>query len=129
MMIVTIAVVAVLVFIVAFKLFRLVPISSNAVLVSRSALTVMQDTDLDDLEREKAIQQLSISLLGIAFSIFMRGILTVAVSAIPVFGAGYLGLVNSEDVFAYMFSFKFILFSSVFIIIALFLGRKLWHSK
>lgn len=129
MMIVTIAVVAVLVFIVAFKLFRLVPISSNAVLVSRSALTVMQDTDLDDLQREKAIQQLSISLLGIAFSIFMRGILTVAVSAIPVFGAGYLGLVNSEDVFAYMFSFKFILFSSVFIIIALFLGRKLWHSK
>jgi hypothetical protein len=129
MMIVTIAVVAVLVFIVAFKLFRLVPISSNAVLVSRSALTVMQDTDLDDLEREKAIQQLSISLLGIAFSIFMRGILTVAVSAIPVFGAGYFGLVNSEEVFAYMFSFKFILFSSVFIIIALFLGRKLWHSK
>ncbi len=128
-MIVVVAVFSIATFIIALWLFRIVPLGTKAVLVSKDAVSTIWNNDHDDMAREKATQKASIMLMGILFSILYRSVLTLAASLLPIWLADWLGWAKSEEVTAFLFRFDVISISSVVLMIVYFAGKKLWLSK
>jgi len=124
-----IAFVSVVAFILALWVFRIVPLGAKAISISKDAVSVMRDDRYNDLEREKAVQQYSILLLKVFFSIIFRSVLVFAASILPIWFAGLLGWINVEEVTAFLFRADVILITSILLILIYFAGKALWPSK
>ena len=128
-MTVVIALVSIVAFIFALWVFRIVPFGARAVSISKDAASVMRDDRYNDLEREKAVQQYSIRLFKVFFSIIFRSVLVFAVSILPIWLAGLLGWINVEEVTAFLLRADVILITSILLIVIYFAGKALWPSK
>jgi len=128
-MTVVIAFVSVGAFILALWAFRIVPLGARAISISKDAASVMRDDRYNDLEREKAVQQYSIRLFKVFFSIIFRSVLVFAVSILPIWLAGLLGWINVEEVTAFLLRADVILITSILLILVYFAGKALWPSK
>jgi len=128
-MIVVVAVFSIATFIITLWLFRIVPLGTKAVLVSKDAVSTIRNNDHDDMAREKAAQKASMMLMGILFFILYRSVLTLGASLLPIWLADWLGWAEREEVTAFLFRFDVISISSVVLMIVYFAGKKLWLSK
>lgn len=128
-MIVFVAVSSIATFIIALWLFRIVPLGTKAILVSKDAVSTIRNNADDDMAREKAAQKASIVLMRIIFSILYRSVLTLAASLLPIWLADWLRWAKSEEVTAFLFRFDVISISSVVLLIIYFAGKNLWLSK
>ena len=116
-------------FIAALWLFRIVPLGVKAISISQDAVSTLRNESYDDLEREKAVQQASIMLFRVFFSIVYRSILTLAASLLPIWLADWSGWVKSEEVTAFLFRTDVILIASILLLIVYFAGKRLWFPK
>lgn len=128
-MTVVIAFVSIATFIIILWLLHIVQLGAKAISISQGALTIMQNERLGDADREKAVQQSSIMLFKIFFSIFYRSILVVTASLMPIIVADWLGWVKSEEVTAFLFRVDVISITSILLVIIYFVGKALWPSK
>jgi hypothetical protein len=96
--IITISLVSVVLFLLAFSLLRIVPVATGATKTALEAVSAMRDPSLDDEAREKTIQNFSISLFGSFFSILIRSIAALLTAAVPIYAADKLEFVVAADV-------------------------------
>src|SRR5690349_218258 len=85
-------------FAVALRLCRTVPLAAMAIQTSRHAATLMFDPTLSDREKERAVQKSSLSLFAICCSIVGRGLLAVLLSLVPLVAFDAAGLVRFSSV-------------------------------
>ncbi len=128
-MIVFLASLSVIIFIIALWAFRIVPLCVKAISISQDAISTIRNDNYNDIEREKAVQQASIMLLKIFFSIFYRTILILITCLLPILLADWLGWAKTEDVAAFLSRLDVILIFTILLLIIFFAGKKLWLSK
>jgi hypothetical protein len=129
MAVVITAAASIITFIIALWMFHIVPLGTRAISISKNAIKTIHDDRYNDAEREKAMQQASILLAKVFFSIFYRTLLVFAASLLPIWITDWAGLVKSEDVTTFLFRTDVILITSFLLILIYFIGKKLWHSK
>jgi len=121
--------ISILVFVAALWLLRIVPLATSAISASRRALETLGDKALDDLDREKAMQSASLSLLKIFFSILIRGCLALLASLLPIWLADRAGIADGQGVVEFLSRIDVILVASVVLLAIYFLARRARPSK
>lgn len=125
-MIVATAIASVATFAVALRLLGVARVAGDALAAARRSIETMRDADLDDLAREKAIQQAALRLFGTFASILMRGLLAVAASLAPIWLGVLAGLVTSAPVFQFLSRSDVILAVSVAMIAGHVMRKRQW---
>lgn len=128
-MIIVIAFASIVTFIFFLWILHIVPLSAQAISISKDAVSTIRDDRYDDVDREKAVQQASILLIKTFFSIFYRSILVFTASLLPIWLADWLGWTNSGEVIAFLLRGDVILIVSVSLLLIYFAGKSLWTSK
>jgi len=110
------------VFLVAFRVCRIVSASASALTIARGAFAALRNPDLDDAARETVARQASLGLLRAFVSILVRGVLALAASLLPIWIADTAGIAPSQGVVAFLSRWDVILVASATIV----LGYLVW---
>ncbi len=104
---------SVLLFMVAIKVFSVLPKVQGIVASTRSAVAVMRSTELSEEQKEEQIQKAAIAMFAPCFSVIVRILGTIAVPVIFVTAPTYFGLYTADEVYAAAGNWIFIVVSSV----------------
>ena len=124
-MIYVVACMAISVFMAALALLRIVSIAQSAITTSRTVSRTLQDLNLSDEYREKAMRQASLALLCNFVSITIRGALALMLSYLTLGAADKTGLARTEDVITLLSDWETIVITSVVISVSWFI----WHKS
>ncbi len=116
-MIIAAAILAVALFVVAFRMAGIVPIAADVVSVSRRAAAVIADSSLDDDAKERQIRAASKGLMVSFLQICLRTGVVLAVPAICLYAASLAGLIELTAVSETLLRWEFILLSTVAIVV------------
>ena len=89
-------------FLVGFHLSGVVPAARRALVTARSASAVMRNPALHDDDKEVAVRQAGLSLLGSVFSILLRSVLAFLALLTPILVADLAGLVDAGAALAFL---------------------------
>lgn len=128
-MIVAIAIVSTLVFILALHGLRVINIGRKVIVVAQRGVDAIRDQSLSDEEKEKTVQQASLSLAAAFGSIIVRGGLTLAASFVPIYLADRLGYASIEQVLSFLSRLDVIAVLSIVIIAGYVVGPRLWRLR
>ncbi|MEN8251640.1 MAG: hypothetical protein ABFS32_22150 [Bacteroidota bacterium] len=106
------------------KLFGLIERNIKVIEISKSAVSVVGDQNLDDYQKEKALQKYSKELLGLFFFIAVTSILAIGIPLGLVWLMDYLELLSFNKVIDMITSIEFIFASVVISLIVIFVNRK-----
>ena len=118
------AIIIVLVFIYMLNLLRLVENSLMVITQAKKATQVLSNSELDDLQKEKALQKNALTLFKLFFIILLSSLLAIAVPLGIVWILEKLGLMSLNSVIDFTLSWAFIISSSVIISLAVWIFRK-----
>ena len=107
------AALAVAVFAVAMKLSGLYPAVLDAASMARRAASVIADSTLDDLEKEKLVQRHALLLLGRSLLITLRAAAVFGSPILLLAAMHWLGLAKFEDVTALLLGWEAITVTTV----------------
>jgi hypothetical protein len=107
------SVLAVLVFLAAFSLLRVVDASRRAMRTAQEAVAAMSDPTLSEEVRERTVQRGAISLIGSFVSIVLRGAGALLASLSVVFAFEVAGLGRAEEVIHVLSRWDVLVFSTV----------------
>jgi hypothetical protein len=107
----------------------LVAVALRAIATAQGAVAAMRAPGLDDLAREKAVQQASLRLFAAFGGILVRTALCLAAAALPVLAAGALGLATEAEVTGFLMRWDVILILTFAITAGWIAGRRLWPSR
>lgn len=125
-MIVATAAASISLFLVAFWLLRVLPVSASALAVARGALDTIRDTAIDDFARQKAVQRASLQMFGILVSILGRGAAAVGASLLPIWLADVTDLAASDQVIAFLLRWDVIVSTLVVFVLLYYARTRLW---
>lgn len=128
-MIAATAILSIVAFIWAMGVFGLVRVATDILAVSHNAYRTMQDKKLDDLARERAVQQASFKLMYAFGSMLLRGVLSLLVAVLPIWLASMAGLVRFEEVVDFLSRWDVIIAATVVITVGYILWSKWWRSR
>lgn len=117
-------IIVVLGFVVLLKLFGLIERSKRVISIAKSSVTVMQDKEMDDLAKEKAMQKNATDLLVLFLIITVLSALAVALPFVLVWIMELIGLVTINEVIELTLSWEFILVAFVLSVAYFWLIRK-----
>jgi len=123
-MVYVIASLAIIVFMVAIVILRIVPVAKNALHTSRGVVTMLSNPELDDTHREKELQRASVSLLGNFLSITLRGAIALVLSYLSIYLADLAGLAGLQDVFDLLSSWEAFVTATVILTLAWLIWKK-----
>lgn len=109
------ALAAIVLFALTLHGFGVIRVAQGALVSARSALAVMADSTLADDDKEVAIQQTAIALLGSAAGIVVRSLACLAASAVPIYAVAVAGLGSTGDAFGFLARWDVIVVSSLVI--------------
>lgn len=118
---------SVLLFMVVFLRIGIVAVARDAIATSQSAVATVRAPDLDDLERERAVQAAGLRLVRLSGSLIGRSALALAAAFVPVLLADWAGLAPMDAALAFMARWDVIGIVSVIMIAVYFAGRRLWQ--
>lgn len=101
-MIVVTAVLSIIVFLAAFRVFGVARAAAGALTICRDSILVIHDKALDDLAREKKMQRASLQLGGAFIAILLRSALALGASFLPIWLISLTGKIRIEDVMLYL---------------------------
>jgi len=127
--IVATAALSLVLFVAALAWLDLIAASASAVVTAREAAAIMGDRTLDDRAREHAVQQASLRLFSGFASILGRGVLALAVSALPLWLAHVTGLADVHAVLAFLARPDIIAIVSAIMIGGYLFRKRLWTSN
>lgn len=113
----------VVLFILLFKLFKLVDISKNAIALAIDSVAVVQDRSLTDLEKEKTTQRNALALFKAFFSISVFAMLAVFIPLSLVFLLDSFGFISLTSVLDTLLSVSFLICSALLGGLAIWIGR------
>ena len=126
-MIVLIACLSILAFMLAFHVLGIVPVASQAIATARAAGQVMGDKTLDEEIKEREVQKASISLMKSFASLVVRLVLLLVAAFLPIYLAELVGVTTTDAVLGFLLRLDVILITSVILIAAVLVGRRLWQ--
>ena len=109
-------VVSVFLFMLAIKLFGVVPQVREIMAETNTALGVMRSRELGDDEKEERVQKAAIAMMKSAVVVIIRIAATVAVPVVFVAAPVYFGLYTADEIYAAASNWIFIVVSSVVMI-------------
>ena len=119
MVIVTVYVVAVLIFCAGFYFAHFVKTFQQVAQAARTAFSTMTNTTLDDLAKEKAIQACAILMLKQATALFIKLAIILLTTAFPVWLAGTLDLITTEAFSSFVLRIDVMLITTAIIAVAI----------
>lgn len=129
MSVVVVAAVAIISFLVGFRISGVTPTAQRALATALAARKVMRDPDIDELGKEKAVQKSALSLFGSFISIFLRSLVTLLISVLPIWLADLAGLVLMAEVFEFLARWDVIIGASVLITAGWLIIRRLRQAR
>ena len=102
-----------LLFMLAIRVFGVVPKVRGIMASTRSAVAVMRSAELSDEQKEEQVQKAAVAMFASCFSVIVRILGTIAVPVIFVTVGAYVGLFTAEEVSAAAGNWTFIVVSSV----------------
>lgn len=93
-----------------------VTVGRKAISTAFSGIATITDSALDDDEKETAVRRAAFSLLSAALSIAVRFTIILALTAVPILLADFVGISSVEAVISLMMRLDYILIVSVFAI-------------
>lgn len=118
-----VSIAVVVLFILLFKLFKLVDISKNAIALAIDSVAVVQDRSLTDLEKEKTTQRNALALFKAFFSISVFAMLAVFIPLSLVFLLDSFGIISLTSVLDTLLSVSFLICSALLGGLAIWIGR------
>lgn len=98
----------------------------HAVATTQTALQSMRDPDLDELDREHAVQSAAIKLISCSGSLILRTLLALAVAFVPIALADWTGFLSQEATLAFMARWDVILIATGLVSFISVVGIRLW---
>lgn len=92
---------------------EVVPLCRATLGTAMTGITAMMDNELDDDAKEIAVRRAGFALIGAAFGLFWRFVLSLALAALPVLAADLMGLVPREAVLSLMLRLDYLFVVSV----------------
>ncbi|MCK5341811.1 MAG: hypothetical protein KAR20_00325 [Candidatus Heimdallarchaeota archaeon] len=111
-------------FISLVKLFGLIERNIEVIRISKSAVSIVNDKQLDDYQKEKMMQKHAKDLLPLFFLIITISILAIGIPLGLVWLMDYVGLLSFNKVIGYITSIEFILASVVISTVVFVVTRK-----
>ncbi|HEY5680035.1 MAG TPA: hypothetical protein VIS55_08220 [Pseudomonadales bacterium] len=118
---------SVAVFLWAFWLIQIVPQAKRAIDTAKLALVVMRDPELEEIDRERAVQRAATRLVLFSGSLFLRSALCLVVAFIPVYVADLAGLAPLDEVLAFMALWETMLIASLIVTASYIAYVNLWR--
>lgn len=128
-MIVATAVATLAILAVALWLSGVMRVSAGVLSTTQNAAAIMRDPALDDLQREKAMQRASLRLLADFGSILFRGVLSLAISFVPIWLADVAGLASSRAVIEFLSRTDVIIVASIVMVAGYVIRVRMWPSN
>jgi hypothetical protein len=123
------AIVSMAMFMAALWWFGVVRVARNAVRTTENAVGTMRDGALNDLEREKTIQQASLRLLAAVGSLVIRIALAGAVASAPIWLASMSGLAAADGVVSYLTGWEAALIATALAAVAYGVRMRPWRAS
>lgn len=101
------------VFVLLLKVFKVIAHSTAALTVSKQVMRVLNDASLTDIEKEKAMQKFSLTLLKHFVLILLGSLAALALPTATLWGASTADLLSLDDVITTTLSWQFITASAV----------------
>jgi hypothetical protein len=114
---------AVVLFALGLRVFRVVPVSAKAFSVTKQATAVLADGSLDDDDKENAVREASKRLLLLFLSISVRATAALSVPSLALVALDELKIVSMHDVLGLFVSWEVILLSTAAFFLIL-IGRR-----
>lgn len=111
-------------FLALIKIFRLIEKSADAIDTAKLALKDLQNSELDDHSKEKVLQSHSLRLFTLFFVITLGIIAAISIPVGIIWFFDRLNWMSMETVFDTTLSWEFILASTVFSVLFLWLAHK-----
>ena len=110
---VSVAVVSVIVFAGVLFAVRIFETIQKTYMAAVGGVETMLDSELDDLQKEKAVQRAGLQLIGQAFQAFWRIALALAAVLVPIYIADWLGWVDQGQTLSVLLRVDFIVLVSL----------------
>ena len=92
---------------------RIVVIANKVSIASSAGVTAMLDSELDDVAKERAVQQAGLDLIKLSWQIGWRLVLALASVAGPIFVGAFAGLASQEESLGVLLRVDFIVIISI----------------
>lgn len=109
------ALAAIAAFLIAFSLLRIVQKASEAVTIATGATGTIRNPDLNDSEKEKAIQAAALSMMRASGGLIVRVTALIVASLLPIYLFDFIGLSDKDNVIDFLADPWVILVTSVVI--------------
>ncbi|MBK8907904.1 MAG: hypothetical protein IPM60_08355 [Rhodospirillales bacterium] len=116
-MVVFAAVLAIALFIVVFRLLRVVAYGSEVLVVVRRSTAAMTNKEMDDDAKEAIVREATVRLLGLFVQVTVRSAVAVLVPTAALFALQALDLVAVEEVVAFTLRWYVIVIAAVAMIV------------
>lgn len=116
-MVVFAAVLAIALFIVVFRLLRVVDYGSEVLVVVRRSTAAMTNKEMDDDAKEAIVRKATVRLLGLFVQITVRSAVAVLVPTAALFALQALDLVAVEEVVAFTLRWYVIVIAAIAMIV------------
>lgn len=123
------ALLSILVFMLCLKMFGVVKLSENVLVTSRHAVGAMRNDALDEIEREKIIQQASIRLLSLFLSLLVRVAAVLIAAFVPIWLISLTGVTSVDAVFSFLSRWDVIVIITLVMIAAYVAWARLWSAR
>ena len=124
--VIIVAVCSIAVFLLVFWLLGVVSAAKKAIDLTRGAVHTMRAPDLDELDRERAVQRAALSLVVVSASLVVRSLLALIAAVIPILAADWAGIVPRTTTFTFMERWDVIVVATVVITAGFVVGRRFW---
>ena len=111
-------------FLVIFWLVKIISTAKKAINTIFDGLSILLDKELDDREKEINIKNTGLLLIKISLEILAKIFISILIALIPIFLADYFNYINKEATFDFIFSWKYILTTTIIIFIFLNIYKK-----
>jgi sterol desaturase/sphingolipid hydroxylase (fatty acid hydroxylase superfamily) len=115
---------AVLFFVLALELSGVLQVGARAIQTSRSAAASMRNPTLSDEDKERRMQQASLTLVRSFVSIGARSLAAVAAALLPLLAFEVTGLARFTDVTGWLATWEAIVLTTVIVTVAYYLRHK-----
>lgn len=128
-MVVTVYLLGIALFVVAFSALRLAESFGNVTRISRQAIEVVRDPRLDDDAKERAARQASWRLLRQGAAIVSKALLTIALAALPFWLADRLALAPLSESIAFASRWDVLAITTIAMVCAWYAWRHLGAGR
>lgn len=120
--------VSILCFMLVFWKIGVVEAARDAIGTAQGAMATVRAPDLDDMDRERAVQAAALRLVTLTGSLILRSAIALVAAFVPVLLAGWAGLSPTGETLDFMARWDVIVVVTVVVTLGYLAGRRFWQK-